>query len=225
MDTIPKFVSLNIQSIIHIILGTTPGRELKLAINMGTSLVDWWLTITSVRSSKHTRMSSPTSTTENNNANQLFYNLTIFISDFLRIKQRVIYCSSWVTSWLSWILKTDNIDSQPFLYFLLFFSYKTLGFRVRLKYAFYTPTSYFSAFKTTVLFQFALLTVTGMKIKSISNYPVISPSFLINETSARKNVHTSHESAKTHHEGFFRTSSFCNQFHDKICSKQTSHCQ
>lgn len=40
METIPKLVSLKIQSIIHIILGRTPGLALKLDINMGTSLVD-----------------------------------------------------------------------------------------------------------------------------------------------------------------------------------------
>lgn len=68
----PKLVNLNILSIIHIIFGSTPAFELKFVINIGTSAVDWWLTNTNVRSLRHNRISSPTSTTKK----QILKNLT-----------------------------------------------------------------------------------------------------------------------------------------------------
>jgi len=63
METIPKFVYLKILSIIHMRFGRTFFFVLNVAINNGTSAVDWWLAMTSVRSSKQFLISSPNSTT------------------------------------------------------------------------------------------------------------------------------------------------------------------
>lgn len=63
METIPKFVYLKILSIIHIRFGRTFFFVLNVAIKSGTSAVDWWLAMTSVRSSRQILISSPISTT------------------------------------------------------------------------------------------------------------------------------------------------------------------
>lgn len=61
--TMPKFVYMKTLSMIHITFGNTSCLVLNVVMSKGTSAVDWWLTRTSVRWSRHGVMSSPTSTT------------------------------------------------------------------------------------------------------------------------------------------------------------------
>lgn len=61
--TIPKFVYIKTLSIIHMTFGSTSPFVLNVAISIGTSAVDWWLTSTSVLWSNVGVISSPDSTT------------------------------------------------------------------------------------------------------------------------------------------------------------------
>lgn len=65
--TRPKFVYLNIRSMIHIRLGKTSGLVLNEVIINGTSAVLWWLAIINVLASRlrHGVISSPSSITKN----------------------------------------------------------------------------------------------------------------------------------------------------------------
>lgn len=58
---------------IHMMLGKICLRVLNVAIRSGTSPVDWWFAIISVRSSMHFAMLSPISTT----GNKIFINKLI----------------------------------------------------------------------------------------------------------------------------------------------------
>ena len=62
-ETIPKFVRLNIRSIIHMMLRQPPLWPSRAAIMRGTSDVDWWLMINNALSLILLWISSPISTT------------------------------------------------------------------------------------------------------------------------------------------------------------------